>query len=170
LALIDDVKSALRITNTAFNTEISDLILAAKADLGISGVLSESISDSDALIKRAIILYCKANFGWENSDSEKLQQSYDMLKNHLSLSSDYSFFEVTFTVKNSSDIAIRNAEVTFNEETKTTNASGVAIFYVRAGNNYTYSVIAEDYYVDDDENNLVDVSASTSVAITLTGV
>jgi hypothetical protein len=167
LALIDDVKSALRISNTAYNTEIADLILAAKSDLGICGLLTSS--ETDPLIKRAIITYCKANFGWDNPDSEKLQRSYDLLKNHISLSADYAYFSVTFTVKNNSDVAIRSAEVTFNGEIKTTSASGVAIFYVRAGNNYEYTVTADDYLSDDDDDNLIDVSASTSVSIILTG-
>lgn len=165
MALIDDLKLALRISNTAYNTEISDLILAAKADLGICGLVS--IADTDALIKRAIILYCKANFGFDNPDASKLQQSYEMLRNHLSLSADYAFFAVTFTVKNSSAVAIRNAIVTFADESKTTNASGMAIFYVRAGSNYTYVVSADGYSADDDEDNLVDVSATTDITITL---
>ena len=42
-----------------------------------------------ALIKRAIILYCKANFGLDNKDSEKYNKSYDLLKQHLALSGDY---------------------------------------------------------------------------------
>jgi hypothetical protein len=168
MALIDDIKQALRITSTAYNTEISDLILAAKADLGICGLLA--ISETDALIKRAIITYCKANFGWDNPDSAKLQNSYEMLRNHLSLSADYAYFAVTFTVEDALEVAIRNAEVTFNDETETTNASGIAIFYVRAGSNYEYAVSAEGYVSDDDDDNLLDVSASTSVAITLTGV
>lgn len=165
MPLIDDIKQTLRITNTAHNTEISDLVLAAKADLGICGLVS--IAETDALIKRAIILYCKANFGFDNPDAAKLQQSYEMLRNHLSLSADYAFFAVTFTVKNRSEVAIRNAIVTFDDEARATNASGVAIFYVRAGSNYTYFVSADDYASDDDENNLVDVSATTDITIVL---
>lgn len=164
--ILTDVKSCLRISTTAFNNEINDLISSAKVDLGISGVLNNNL-DTDALIKRAIILYCKANFGYDNPDADKLKNSYEMLKSHLSLSSDYSYFAVTFTIKNSSEIAIRNAEITFNGETKTTNVSGIAIFYVRAGANYIYSITANDYASDDDENNLVDVYANTAVNITL---
>jgi uncharacterized phage protein (predicted DNA packaging) len=93
--LLDDVKKVLRITNTAFDTEIIDLIDAAKQDLIISGIIESKANDNaDTLIKRAITLYCKANFGWDNPDSEKLQQSYVMLKMHLSMAEDYNTAEV----------------------------------------------------------------------------
>lgn len=170
MALIDDVKQTLRITSTAYNTEIGDLILAAKADLGICGLLT--ISETDALIKRAIILYCKANFGY-NPDSGKLQASYESLRNHLSMSIDYAYFAVTFTVKNASAVAIDEAEIIFNGEYELTNASGVAIFYVRAGNNYEYTITHEDYqdYLDADGDPYnTDIAATTAINITMTGV
>lgn len=91
MPILDDVKTALRISNTAFDSEITDLISAARSDLKLSGVLESKVNDdTDALIKRAIVVYCKANFGWNNPDAEKLQQSYDMLKMHLSLSQEYA--------------------------------------------------------------------------------
>ena len=94
MALIDDIKTALRISNTAFDSEINDLISAARSDLKLSGVLESKVNDdTDPLIKRAIVVYCKANFGWNNPDAERLQQSYNMLKIHLALSQEYA--EVT---------------------------------------------------------------------------
>jgi hypothetical protein len=170
MALLDDVKQALRITSTAYNTEITDLISACQADLGLSGVLSEKNISTDALIKRAIITYCKAHFGYENPDADRLQSAYDMIKNHITLSIDYAFYAVEFTVEDALSVAIRNAEVTFDDETKTTDASGVVVFYVKAGSNYEYTVTADGYISDDDDDNLVDVSASTTVAITLAEV
>lgn len=91
MALIDDIKTALRISNTAFDTEINDLIAATRADLKLSGILESKVNDdTDPLIKRAITVYVKAHFGWNNPDSEKLQQSYEMLKRHLALSQEYT--------------------------------------------------------------------------------
>lgn len=84
----DDVKLALRIKTSTLDVEINDLIEACKLDLSISGV--KVINDTDLLIKRAIIVYCKANFGLDNEDSEKYQRSYNSLKEHLSLCSDYN--------------------------------------------------------------------------------
>ena len=90
MPLIDDVKINLRASTSILDTEVADLILAAKADLKLSGVDNTKIIDTDALIKRAIILYCKANFGLENADSEKYQILYDSLKAHLCMSQDYT--------------------------------------------------------------------------------
>lgn len=90
MALIDDVKLHLRIANTAYNTEVSDLILSAKKDLEISGVPPFFIDETDPLIKRAITLYCKANFGYGNTESEKFRESYNLLKAHLRMSGDYA--------------------------------------------------------------------------------
>lgn len=90
--MLNDIKVALRISqsNSAFDTEVIDLIEAARLDLMISGVSQEKASsDKDPLIKRAITIYCKANYGFDNPDSDRLQKSYDMLKQHLSLTGDY---------------------------------------------------------------------------------
>lgn len=89
--MLNDIKTSLRINNTVFDNEVNDLIEAAKIDLGISGV--NKITDIDPLIKRAITLYVKANFGWDNPDAERLQQSYVMLKQHLALSGGYNVME-----------------------------------------------------------------------------
>ena len=39
MALLDDVKMALRITTQAYDSELTDLIESAKLDLGIAGVI-----------------------------------------------------------------------------------------------------------------------------------
>lgn len=161
MALINDIKTVLRISNTAYDTEIADLILAAKADLGYSGVYN--ISETDALIKRAISLYVKAHFGWANSEAEKLLQSYEMLKHHLALSLDYAFYAVTFVVK-TGNTAITEAEVTLNDETLLTNTTGTAIFYVRSGM-YKYTVVANGY--TSIAETIVDIAASQTINISL---
>lgn len=93
MALLDDLKPALRISTgtTAFDSEISDLISAARVDLRLSGVSAEKATDdTDPLIKRAITLYAKSNFGFDNPEAERLQRSYDLLKMHMSLSQEYN--------------------------------------------------------------------------------
>ena len=91
MPILDDIKIALRISNTAFDTEINDLVAAARADLKLSGILESKVNDdTDPLIKRAITVYVKAHFGWNNPDAEKLQQSYAMIKGHLALSQEYT--------------------------------------------------------------------------------
>lgn len=86
--MLDKVKKVLRIKSDKLNDEILDLIEACKIDLSISGV--KKIDETDALVIQAIKLYCKANFGLDNKDSEKYQKSYDMLKNSMALCGDYN--------------------------------------------------------------------------------
>ena len=84
--MLEDVKRELRITNTAYDREVLDLIEAAKLDLKIPQINELKILENDPLVQRAIILYCKANFGLDNKDSEKYRKSYDNLVEKLSLS------------------------------------------------------------------------------------
>jgi hypothetical protein len=84
--VLEDVKRELRITNTAYDLDVIDLIESAKADLLIPDIDPSKIVETEPLIKRAIILYCKANFGLDNPDSEKYQSAYENLAERLSLS------------------------------------------------------------------------------------
>lgn len=86
--MLEKVKLVLRIKTNKLDDEISDLIKSAKVDLSISGV--KKIDEEDPLIQQAIKVYCKANFGLDNKDSEKYQKSYDLLKQSLSLCGDYN--------------------------------------------------------------------------------
>ena len=91
MAMIDDIKISLRITHTALDVEIVDLIAAARQDLILSGVLPiKANSDTDPLIKRAIASYVKAHFGYDNPDFERLERAYHQLKMHLTLAGDYT--------------------------------------------------------------------------------
>jgi uncharacterized phage protein (predicted DNA packaging) len=88
--MLNDIKIALRISHEALDTELLDLIEAARHDLTLSGVSSVKVKDeTDPLIKRAIITYCKANFGYDNPDAVRFQESYNSLKQHLSIAGDY---------------------------------------------------------------------------------
>jgi uncharacterized phage protein (predicted DNA packaging) len=93
--LLDDVKTALRISGSqkAFDGEIQDLIDAARSDLKIAGV-AKIFADADGekldpLIKRAVIVYCKANFGFSNPDADRLSIAFDKVKNQITSSGDY---------------------------------------------------------------------------------
>lgn len=87
--MLQEVKVALRISNTVYDGEIEGLIDAGKRDLEIAGVAILPLLD-DPLIKRAVILYCKAHFGFDNKDADRFLDAYVMLKQHLSLSGDYN--------------------------------------------------------------------------------
>lgn len=86
MALIDDVKMALRIKNNAFDSDITDLIDACKLDLGMAGV--EKVVETDAITKQAIKLYCKGSFGYDEN-SEKFMKAYESLKISMALCGDY---------------------------------------------------------------------------------
>ena len=79
--MLSSVKLALRITTDDFDSELNDLISAACKDLGIVGVDCESTT-TDPLLKRAIITFCKANFG-EPDEYDRLKASYDEQKAQL---------------------------------------------------------------------------------------
>ena len=87
-----EVKLALRVTTTAFDTELTDLITSRKNDLKLRGVVIP-VSD-DELINIAVITYCKMRFG--NPDNyDKLKASYDEQKAQLSMASGYTNWGVS---------------------------------------------------------------------------
>ena len=83
--MLNKVKLALRVTTDAFDDELNDLIEAAKLDLGLSGVDS---SYDDALLRKAIITYCKMSFGLPE-DYDKLKSAYDEQKAQLKIATAY---------------------------------------------------------------------------------
>lgn len=97
-SLLEDAKLRLRLHTDAFNSEISDLIDAAAADLlhrnaiqeaqleGVDGV------DIDPLIKRAIMTYVRAFFGTPE-DPERLKADYDEQKATLMMTSGFTDWE-----------------------------------------------------------------------------
>ena len=86
--MLNLVKGALRVTTDApgILSDINNLIEAAKLDLQLAGV---KYIEDDPLIQRAVIFYCKGHFGFDNPEAERFLRSYEMLKQHLSLSGDY---------------------------------------------------------------------------------
>ena len=85
--MLEEAKTALRITVTDFDTEVQGLIEAAKADLGIAGVILDS--DTDPLIRRAVITYVRCNFG-SPDDDDRLKASYDEQKAQLQMATGYT--------------------------------------------------------------------------------
>lgn len=85
--MLEKVKRALRITGSQFDEEISDLIDAASLDLGIAGVIVPG--ETDPLIIRAVITYCRTNFG-QPQNYEQLKASYDEQKAQLSMADGYT--------------------------------------------------------------------------------
>lgn len=93
MALLDKVKVALRVTTTSYNDEITDLIAAAKLDLGLAGV--ELPDELDELCERAVITYCRLNFSFPNADRisgsyDRLKAAYDEQKSQLASATGYT--------------------------------------------------------------------------------
>lgn len=88
--MLEDVKKALRVSNSAFDDEIQDLIDEARADLIQAGLSPDIVNTDDPLIKRAIKTYCKAEFGIDNPQADRFRDAYVMIKQHLSLAGDYN--------------------------------------------------------------------------------
>ena len=88
---LDDMRDALHRTSKDFDGEIKDLIESARQELILSGVLPEKANDeSDPLIKRAVTLYLKADFGLEPEYSDRYRSAFESLKISLVLSKDYT--------------------------------------------------------------------------------
>ena len=81
---LDKVKKALRIVTDEFDDELTDLISAGLADMGIAGVNGVDAVEENVLITKALITYCKVNFG-EPEEYDRLKKSYDEQKAQLSM-------------------------------------------------------------------------------------
>ena len=86
-ATMTAVKTALRISTNAYDSEITDLVKAAVDDMGLAGITNDSQTDS--LVLRAIVTYCRLNFG-QPDDYDRLKASYDEQKAQLSMCSGYT--------------------------------------------------------------------------------
>ena len=78
MALIDDVRVSLRVVSDMTDVEVQGLIDAAIQDMRRVGVRDRLLSEPmNALAKCAVVMFCKANYGFDNSDSDRYWQRYD---------------------------------------------------------------------------------------------
>lgn len=87
MEILAAVKLALRITTDAFDEELSDLIVAALLDMKLAGI--QNADTGDPLVKRAVITYCRLNFG-QPDDYDRLKKSYDEQKAQMGMASGYT--------------------------------------------------------------------------------
>ncbi len=87
MATLDKVKMALRLVTDAYDDELADLIESAQLDMGVAGVVLPD--ELDSLVSRAIVTYCKMNFGLPE-DYDKLKASYDEQKAQLATCTGYT--------------------------------------------------------------------------------
>ena len=86
--LLESVKVTLGVRSSIFDDEITDLINAARSDLGLAGI-TENHSETDALIILAIKTYCRMNFH-NPANYDKLKASYDEQKAQLQTAEGYT--------------------------------------------------------------------------------
>lgn len=93
MTLLADVKTALRVTTDDLDSDITILINAALADLQLVGIDGDTVIESttDPLIQRAVITFCRANFG-QPDDYDKMKASYDEQKAQLWMATNYTDF------------------------------------------------------------------------------
>lgn len=98
MSLLELVKKHLRITSDVMDDEVSALISAALCDMKMRGIDTGKVcpkrataSGMNPLAVRAVIFYCKANFGVAGSvsESEQYQSRYDGLTQCMSHSGEY---------------------------------------------------------------------------------
>lgn len=83
--MLDAVKLAMRpaIKTNVYDSDILDLIEAAKADLALVGISGD---EKDPLIRQAIKTYCRLHFG-NPENPDKLRSAYSEQKAQLITSS-----------------------------------------------------------------------------------
>lgn len=89
MALLDDMKIAVRVTSDAYNPEIQMWIDAAIADMRRMGINPEMLDEQSpsALVLAAITCYVKAKFGYDVDERRRFDESYISLVNSLMNSS-----------------------------------------------------------------------------------
>lgn len=154
-----------RNSSTEVDAELTDIIEECRLDLQSLGVLKTKTDDeTDSLILGAVRCFARWKFGLSNEDAALNREDYYSLRDELRRKRDYISYAITFTVT-SGGTAVADAEITFNGETKETDAAGTAVFYyVKAGVNQEYTVEKDGYVLQTVD---IDVTATATVSVVL---
>lgn len=96
--LLEAAKAALRISaDTAdFDGEVAALIQAAKRRMAMAGVSEDAVGDdSDPMVRLGCIVFCRATFGLDNPEAERLGSSFEDILCQMALSGRYTGAEVS---------------------------------------------------------------------------
>lgn len=83
--LTEKLRKRIRAMSDSSNGEIEDLVKSCRKELGMAGVYGD---ESDPTYYQAIVLYCKANYGYDE-DTERFQMAFQALRDAMNLSGDY---------------------------------------------------------------------------------
>lgn len=87
MAIVDTIRTALRIVSTEFDSEIENDIGAAIIDMQRVGI--QNVSTSDPAIVLLLSLHAKSSFNFE-LDGEKYEERYRYMRDGISLYSTYN--------------------------------------------------------------------------------
>lgn len=87
MSTLSDIKTDLRISHDALNTDIQDDIDTAKQRMRMKGV--NVIDEDDKLTKTALKLHAKASFNFQG-DGERYAAAFEKLTDAMCLSGDYN--------------------------------------------------------------------------------
>lgn len=90
--LLTKIKTSLRVTHTALDSDIEDTMAACVADLKVCGVqVPDDLDDDtlDPLLLNAVKLYCKASYTDDPNKAARFQAGYDALKACLMMAEGY---------------------------------------------------------------------------------
>ena len=81
MALLSDIKVAVRVSSEATDAEIQMWVDAALADMGRVGIREELLDYSDgdldnSLVKAAVTCYVKASYGYDVEERAQFEDSY----------------------------------------------------------------------------------------------
>ena len=83
-----NIKTALGISASVYDAELTALIASAEADLRLSGIVA--YDDADPLIITAVTAYCQSNRGTDADKRQKYVEMYKAQKRNLMLASEYT--------------------------------------------------------------------------------
>lgn len=81
---VESIKKRLRVTSAVADEEIEDLIKSCREEMKIKGIYGPE----DALYQQAIVLYCKAHYGYDEK-TERFLEAYQSLTDAMALSGEY---------------------------------------------------------------------------------
>lgn len=74
--ILDELKLMLRVTSDVYDHEILIEAEAALRDMERVGIREDYIKEANATVRHAVACYVKANFGYDNDEATRFNDSY----------------------------------------------------------------------------------------------
>lgn len=91
LDIVEKVKTDLRITHTALDEDITDMVSACLDDLDIAGV--RALAPYDATVVAAVKLYCRAAYTDDTGKADAYMARYNAMKSTMMMAERYKMDE-----------------------------------------------------------------------------